>query len=291
MGLINRDFITDIRCGYRRIISLRSVRKLVTRIRRKAEPFCRKLNSGYHQYSRVDVRTRESSVDHFVRDNMMDNHLDIESDNEDDPTKLLDQWLGELNTLKKGLGAGVKPGVLPAPPQTHSKPVMRERKVPDRREYRCSLINLDTSQDEELDAILGELTVLESQFEQEIQDKSEGKLSGEDSALSPLSPASDRSSNITDLGIHSATHSRSSSGSDELKARKTEGGERRTDSPDTDSAFCDNLSVLSSCSTASSSKTGQSIGVPSTLPAITKEEQDARIKAEKIKIAIEKIFH
>ena len=36
MGLINRDFITNISCGYRRIISLRSlsVRKLVTRIRR-----------------------------------------------------------------------------------------------------------------------------------------------------------------------------------------------------------------------------------------------------------------
>lgn len=70
---------------------------------RKAEPLCRKLNSGYHQYSRVDVRTRESSVDNFVRetDIMMDNHLDNESDNEDDPTKLLDQWLGELNTLKK----------------------------------------------------------------------------------------------------------------------------------------------------------------------------------------------
>ena len=31
----------------------------------------------------------------------MDSHLDNESDNEDDPTKLLDQWLGELNTLKK----------------------------------------------------------------------------------------------------------------------------------------------------------------------------------------------
>ena len=41
-------------------------------------------------------------MDNFVRDiMMMDNHLDNESDNEDDPTKLLDQWLGELNTLKK----------------------------------------------------------------------------------------------------------------------------------------------------------------------------------------------
>ena len=48
----------------------------------------------------------------------------------------------------------MKPGV-PAPLQTNTKPVMRERKVADRREYRCSLINLDTSQDEELDAILG----------------------------------------------------------------------------------------------------------------------------------------
>ena len=136
-----------------------------------------------------------------------------------------------------GAGAGVKSGSSAAPVLAVSKPVMRERKVADRREYRCSLINLDTSQDEELDAILGELTVLESQFEQEIQEKSEEKISGEDSALSPLSPASDRSSNITDLGIHSATHSRSSSGSDEIKQRKTEASERRTDSPDTDSAF------------------------------------------------------
>jgi len=227
-------------------------------------------------------------VDNFVS-GRMENHVDNESDNEDDPTKLLDQWLGELNTLKKGLGVKTAGSSNGAPEQAVSKAIMREKKVADKREYRCSLINLDTSQDEELDAILGELTVLESQFEQEIQEKSEEKISGEDSALSPLSPASDRSSNITDLGIHSATHSRSSSGSDEIKQRKTEASERRTDSPDTDSAFCDNLSVLSSCSTASSSKTGQSIGVPSTLPALSREEQEARIKAEKIKIAIEKI--
>ena len=32
---------------------------------------------------------------------MMEHHPDPESDNEDDPTKLLNQWLGELNTLKK----------------------------------------------------------------------------------------------------------------------------------------------------------------------------------------------
>ena len=62
---------------------------------RKAAPLCAKLQGPgqYHQYSRVDVRTSTN--------NTMDTHLDNESDNEDDPTKLLDQWLGELNTLKK----------------------------------------------------------------------------------------------------------------------------------------------------------------------------------------------
>ena len=63
---------------------------------RKAAPLCAKLQSPgqYHQYSRVDVRTSHTA-------HTMDTHLDNESDNEDDPTKLLDQWLGELNTLKK----------------------------------------------------------------------------------------------------------------------------------------------------------------------------------------------
>ena len=41
------------------------------------------------------------------------------------------------------------------------------------QQYRCSLINLEEScQDDELDAILGELSVLESQFEEEISHKS-----------------------------------------------------------------------------------------------------------------------
>ena len=36
-----------------------------------------------------------------VETDMMDQHQDQDSDTEDDPTKLLNQWLGELNTLKK----------------------------------------------------------------------------------------------------------------------------------------------------------------------------------------------
>ena len=193
------------------------------------------------------------------------------------------------------------------------------------QQYRCSLINLDTSQDDELDAILGELTVLESQFDQEITadrrrsveaaaaakekqvvaggaaDHRDEDSGGGNDPVSPGAESDRSSSNMTDLGIHSNSHSRSSSGSDQIKpgaanaaAAAANGGGQvrggRMESPDTDSAFCDNLSVLSSCS--SSNQTGQSgsaVGVPSTLPNLTKEEQEARIKAEKIKIAIETI--
>lgn len=266
---------------------------------RKAAPLYNRIaicNSHHERtsYSSVDVRDY-SYQPQIVEANKMDQHLDQDSDNEDDPTKLLNQWLGELNTLKRGLDSGVRTGnSSPAP----AKPVLRAHEnrllnADKKQQYRCSLINLDTSQDDELDAILGELTVLESQFDQEIQTEKRGSMEQKDSSGDALSPASDRSSsNMTDLGIHSATHSRSSSGSDELKQtsqlRKV-GCNQRTDSPDTDSAFCDNLSVLSSCSTASSSKTGQSCQLPSSVPQLTKEEQEARIKAEKIKIAIEKI--
>ena len=122
--------------------------------------------------------------------------------------------------------------------QSPSRPVLRPRPGPvdsvKKAAYRCSLIQLDSSQpDEELDAILGELTVLESQFEQELGGAEGGAKAGV--ALSPASVDSDRSrssSNITDLskdsgtntdqGIHSASHSRSSSGSDDIKQAAVE---------------------------------------------------------------------
>ena len=60
----------------------------------------------------------------------------------------------------------------------------------------------------------------------------------------------------------------------------------RNCSPDTDSAFCDNSSVLSSCSNSSSTDK-KSSGVSSA--GSSSADEDARIKAERIKIAIEKI--
>merc|ERR1719209_2384613 len=51
-------------------------------------------------------------------------------------------------------------------------------------------------------------------------------------------------------------------------------------SPDTDSAFCDNISLLSSCSSGN----GEGRGT-----GLTEEEEKAKVKNEKIKLAIEKI--
>ena len=44
---------------------------------------------------------RAAEVTNIV--NNMDPLIEADSDNEDDPTKLLNQWLGELNSLKKVL--------------------------------------------------------------------------------------------------------------------------------------------------------------------------------------------
>ena len=139
----------------------------------------------------------------------MEQLQDQDSDGEDDPSKLLDHWLGELNTLGKvsgrragesadpphiqGLNTGVRSSgsqlVTPRPVLRPQDPEggARQRK----QEYRCSLINLDTSQDDELEAILGELTVLQGEFETEIQDDKrrsvDQKDGSGDSALSPVS--------------------------------------------------------------------------------------------------------
>ena len=189
-----------------------------------------------------------------------------------------------------------------------------------KQQYRCSLINLENTQDEELDAILGELSVLESQFENEIAgvDKQlsaiETKKNKEEKKevtiptpkVSPTEEVSDVSTRSS--GLHSISSSGSASNVNNSSATTTSSKSAtnnanvsttngRQHSPDTDSAFCDNLSVLSSCSAGSSSRTDQSksssSGVSSTASPTTAtsqgQDQEARIKAEKIKLAIEKI--
>ena len=137
-----------------------------------------------------------------------------------------------------------------------------------KNQYRCSLINLEETQDEELDAILGELSILESQFQEEIEDNSvaahpvNGSSAQEPttttnkqpSPVASVASSNSRSSPTSSSDTAAASNiSSSSKKQSNIHATTTTNSVngKRTESPDTDSAFCDNLSVLSSCSTSS----------------------------------------
>ncbi|KAF7271404.1 hypothetical protein GWI33_015759 [Rhynchophorus ferrugineus] len=161
-------------------------------------------------------------------------------------------------------------------PTAHMRPLNPDIAAPRIDSYRFSMANLEDSQDVDLDAILGELCALESVCDQEIGHARESK----------------RFSDVQKLSMHeSRTHSRSSSEAsrgltdDTILGGKNESG--RTESPDNDSAFSDTVSMLSSESSASS---GGSSAKPQTLNLQNIQQDDAsRIKAEKIRMAMEKI--
>ena len=140
-----------------------------------------------------------------------------------------------------------------------------------KNQYRCSLINLEETQDEELDAILGELSILESQFQEEIEDNSvaahpvngssaqepttTATTNKQPSPVASVASSNSRSSPTSSSDTAAASNiSSSSKKQSNIHATTTTTNSvngKRTESPDTDSAFCDNLSVLSSCSTSS----------------------------------------
>ena len=126
-----------------------------------------------------------------------------------------------------------------------------------KNQYRCSLINLEETQDDELDAILGELSILESQFQEEIAENSVNAHSVLSSTqVEPAKGPTTTTKQSSPVASVTSSTSRSSptSSSDTAAASKKQSNSvngKRTESPDTDSAFCDNLSVLSSCSTSS----------------------------------------
>lgn len=147
--------------------------------------------------------------------------------------------------------------------------------------YRFSMANLEDSQDVDLDAILGELCALETQYDREIQAQQSKRASG-----------SDQKSNH-----QSRTHTRCSSEGGNGRGLKLDpgesdsligGGKDRTDSPDNDSAFSDTVSMLSSESSASS---GASAVKSHHLQLQLGGGGDTagRAKAEKIRMALEKM--
>lgn len=150
---------------------------------------------------------------------------------------------------------------------------------------------------------MGELSVLESQFDDElktkVQEQQQQQHSQNENQIKVRKVEDDSSDNRSSSGLGSGQNTPPSVNNASAKSAnnvKFRNGVR-TDSPDNDSAFCDNLSVLSSCSSSRTdqSKTGQSSsGVSSNTNSPTArnsspQDQEARIKAEKIKLAIEKI--
>ncbi|XP_046397831.1 amyloid beta A4 precursor protein-binding family B member 1-interacting protein isoform X2 [Ischnura elegans] len=138
------------------------------------------------------------------------------------------------------------------------------------------MANLEDSQDVDLDAILGELCALESQYDQAIARQDE------DLPIIPTNRGPQNHTSLESLGRaqqgapggvgmgrqnsqHHHTHSRSSSDGTRMRSEnsqemeglsRSDAGVARTDSPDNDSAFSDNLSMLSSESSASSGGSG-----------------------------------
>uniref|UniRef100_A0A131YD94 Amyloid beta A4 protein-binding family B member 1-interacting protein n=1 Tax=Rhipicephalus appendiculatus TaxID=34631 RepID=A0A131YD94_RHIAP len=159
----------------------------------------------------------------------LDSDHELDLDAEVDPQKLLGVWLGELDAIHQNLdGLSSFPAGMATDPALVSTPRLDG--------YRFSMVNLEESQDGELDAILGELCALETQFEREIKASA--------APPPPCTPTAGQRSSTgccrTKLDFQDGT------------VPSNGGVVARTDSPDNDSAFSDNVSMLSSESSASS---------------------------------------
>ncbi|XP_045489908.1 uncharacterized protein LOC110995424 isoform X3 [Pieris rapae] len=125
--------------------------------------------------------------------------------------------------------------------------------------YRFSMANLEETQDADLDAILGELCALDSEYDEELS-----RVSADFSTTSK-----DR----VDGEVPQRQDIKETDGASHIT---------RTDSPDNDSAFSDTVSMLSSESSASSSASSKCKPMKLTLHTHQK-------KADKIKMALERM--
>ncbi|XP_050526232.1 amyloid beta A4 precursor protein-binding family B member 1-interacting protein isoform X2 [Daktulosphaira vitifoliae] len=179
-----------------------------------------------------------------------------EIDEEDDPERLLDVWLGELDSLASGLNTSISPSkpVEDGPVKTPPLPTDIAGQRMD--SYRFSMANLEDTQDVDLDAVLGELCALESQYQSTTSLMESEKIMDANSMNRMLS-----NSNQTGPVV-------------------------RTDSPDNDSAFSDCVSLLSSSESSASSGT--------TNHSVNKENSKAekiRLALQKMKEAsVKKLF-
>ncbi|CAB3225634.1 unnamed protein product [Arctia plantaginis] len=177
----------------------------------------------------------------------------------EDPEALLNEWLGELTVLTAGLNSSNEPSSALRP---------LEIVAPRIDTYRFSMANLEETQDADLDAILGELCALDSEYDEEISRVS--------SALSSVSKSR------ADVG-HDVAQKQEKECSDGASSIV------RTDSPDNDSAFSDTVSMLSSESSASSSTSTKCKTMKLNLHQSTPKDASFQQKADKIKLALERM--
>uniref|UniRef100_A0A2S2R6D4 Abnormal cell migration protein 10 n=1 Tax=Sipha flava TaxID=143950 RepID=A0A2S2R6D4_9HEMI len=174
-----------------------------------------------------------------------------DSDEEEDPERLLDVWLGELDSLASGLD---KSPSKPVDNVTLKAPNATDIAGQRMDSYRFSMANLEDTQDVDLDAVLGELCALESQYQ---------------STSSLLD-----SEKIDSNSINRMSNSNQS------------GTVVRTDSPDNDSAFSDCVSLLSSSESSASSGTTNHSGNKESSKA-----EKIRLALQKMKEAsVKKLF-
>ncbi|XP_075990456.1 ras-associated and pleckstrin homology domains-containing protein pico isoform X2 [Anticarsia gemmatalis] len=178
----------------------------------------------------------------------------------DDPEALLNEWLGELTVLTAGLNTSNEAS-------TALRPL--EIVAPRIDTYRFSMANLEETQDADLDAILGELCALDSEYDEEISRVS--------SALSTSSKS--RADGVSVGEVSQRQDKECSDGASSIA---------RTDSPDNDSAFSDTVSMLSSESSASSSTSTKCKTLKLNLQQ-TQKDASFQQKADKIKLALERM--
>ncbi|CAB3369490.1 Hypothetical predicted protein [Cloeon dipterum] len=204
----------------------------------------------------------------------------------DDPERLLDEWLGQLDNLAEGLDNVTGTTVV-----TRRRTATPEISAPRIDSFRFSMANLEDSQDLDLDAILGELSALETECQEAINTQAVD-----------LSKKKVPEIIKTDLGHRRTPSFSSSEGGNQQRVSflsETESEHRsssngtRTDSPDNDSAFSDNVSLLSGESSASSGGSGGRTDASSKSSGLgfgfSQMDEASREKAEKIRIALEKM--
>ncbi|XP_061497476.1 ras-associated and pleckstrin homology domains-containing protein 1 isoform X1 [Anopheles gambiae] len=176
----------------------------------------------------------------------------------DDPEKLLNEWLGELENLIGSFDISGTPGttVNPAAATVTTAARLRPKSNTSAERtdsYRFSMANLEETQEAELDAILGELSILEERGDLR-HGRSHSRTNSTISAatnttLSSESGCSSVAADTVCSGGSIASGMGGGVGGGNISLHR----EPRTDSPDNDSAFSDTVSLMSSESSASSS--------------------------------------